>query len=93
MEQNRKKNVVDAILSRYGINREDVRFLYMILGRLKSDCEYYLGWGMRNESRLWAQDENTHIKLMRAIRLLLKEKPIWLTIEDIGKYSSQMICK
>ena len=32
---------------------KDDKFLYMMLDRLRCDCEYFLGFGGRNERRLW----------------------------------------
>lgn len=33
--------------------QHDLKFRYMLLGRLQADCEYYLGFGNRNPNRLW----------------------------------------
>lgn len=33
------------------------RFNYMMLDRMRSDCDYYLGYGKRNKSRLCNDDE------------------------------------
>lgn len=38
------------------VMRRDKRFRYMLLARLQSDCEYYLGFGNRSTGRLWAGD-------------------------------------
>lgn len=39
------------------ILQRDSKYKYMLLGRMQSDCEYYLGFGNRNQSRLWAGNE------------------------------------
>ena len=44
--------------------RRDKRFRYMLLARLQSDCEYYLGFGNRSTGRLWAGDEARQIEWM-----------------------------
>ena len=44
---------IDEILDIPSRYREE----YMMLGRLQSDCEYYLHDGGRNPKFLWAQDE------------------------------------
>lgn len=38
------------------------RFNYMLLDRLRCDCEYYLGYGNRDANHsLWAHDEQKQI--------------------------------
>ena len=69
------------------------RFNYMMLDRLKSDCEYYLGYGGRNKNSLWAQDEQKQIDKMRELYDLLPIKPEWLTREQIDKYAARMCVK
>ena len=67
------------------------RFSYMMLDRLKSDCEYYLRYGGRNAKHsLWAQDEQAQIDKMRELYDFLKIKPKWLTIEQINEYAARM---
>lgn len=69
----------------------DYRFNYMMLDRLKSDCEYYLSYGGINAKRsLWAQDEQKQIDKMREIYDSLKIKPEWLTREQIDEYATRM---
>lgn len=65
---------------------------YQMLGRLKSDCDYYLGFGYRNPNRLWAGNEKDQIKEMKAIWLRFSEteKPKWLTWEQILDYEKQV---
>ena len=69
------------------------RFNYMMLDRLKSDCEYYLGYGGRNAKSLWAHDEQKQIDKMREIYDSLKIKPKWLTMEQIDEYAARMGAK
>ena len=67
------------------------RFNYMLLGRLKLDCEYYLvNGGINAKHSLWAQDEQKQIDKMREIYGSLKIKPKWLTIEQINEYAARM---
>ena len=69
----------------------DNRFSYMMLDRLKSDCEYYLVNGGRNAKHsLWAQDEQAQIDKMRELYDLLQIKPEWLTREQIDEYAARM---
>lgn len=71
---------------------EDKRFRYMMLGRWKSDCDYYLGYGNRNVSRLCANTPKEHIEAMKKLWLSFAEdeKPEWLTWEQILEYEKQM---
>ena len=69
----------------------DNRFNYMMLDRLRCDCDYYLKYGGRNAKHsLWAHDEQKQIDKMREIYDLLKIKPKWLTIEQINEYAARM---
>lgn len=69
----------------------DDRFNYMLLDRLKSDCEYYLGYGGRNAKRsLWAHDEQAQIDKMRELYDSLPIKTEWLTREQIDEYAARM---
>ena len=77
----------------YRFNYMLYKFNYMLLCRLKSDCEYYLGYGGRNAKSLWAHDEQKQIDKMREIYDSLKIKPKWLTIEQINEYAARMGAK
>lgn len=70
-------------------------FSYMMLGRLQSDCKYYLGYGNRNPKDLYYGDEHKHIDEMKKLYNSFKdnEKPEWLTYEDITSYEKLMINK
>lgn len=68
-------------------------FEYMLLGRLQSDCKYYLGYGNRCKNCLWSGNEKDQIKKMKEIYNNLPEdgKPEWLTYEEILNYEKEMI--
>ena len=69
----------------------DNTFNYMMLDRLKSDCEYYLGYGGRNAKQsLWAHDEQRQIDKMRELYDSLPIKPKWLTMDKIDEYAARM---
>jgi len=72
---------------------EEQKFSYMMLGRLKSDCDYYLGYGNRQASRLWAGNEIEQISEMKKIYDSFEDdkKPEWLTYEQILEYEKLMI--
>lgn len=63
---------------------------YRLLGRLKADCDYFLGAGGRTEKHLWAGNVREQIAKMRELYALLPEKPEWLTPEDIDRYAYRM---
>lgn len=73
----------------------DKKFRYMMLSRMKSDCDYYLGYGNRNAGQLWADDENAQIDNMKALWNSFSEedKPEWLTWEELLEYEKQMCGK
>lgn len=63
-----------------------------LLGRMKSDCEYYLGEGRKQTSHLWGGNVDDHINSMR--KLLSSIQPVYrpesLTFEDIRRFSDAM---
>ena len=63
---------------------------YVLLDRLRADCEYFLGAGGRSEKHLWAGNVHAQIKKMRELCDALPEKPEWLTAEAIDRYAAQM---
>lgn len=78
------RKIIDDILKR------DMRFRYMFLGRLQSDCEYYINYGRRSPKRLWAGEEKLQIELMAAVYNSFPEtaKPEWLTMDKIIEYNT-----
>jgi len=69
------------------------RFNYMMLDRLRSDCDYYLGNGNRSKKRLCYEDEQKHIDEMKKLYNGFPDdkKPKWLTYEQILNYEKEMI--
>ena len=63
---------------------------YVLLDRLRADCDYFLGAGGRSEKHLWAGNVHAQIKKMRELYDALPEKPEWLTAEAIDRYAAQM---
>ena len=63
---------------------------YVLLDRLRADCDYFLGAGGRSEKHLWAGNVHAQIKKMRELYNALPEKPEWLTAEAIDRYAAQM---
>lgn len=66
------------------------KFNYMLLSRLKRDCEYYLGFGNRWPGCLWTGDEKRQIEKMKELYGKLPVKPEWLTPEQIDEYARNM---
>lgn len=75
------------------ILKSSKEFKYQLLGRMQADCKYYLGYGGRQKSRLWALDEGDQIAYMKAIwnSFAEDEKPEGLTWEQILDYEHTMI--
>ena len=89
------KNIVETTtpitdLSKYA---KDSKHLYMLLGRLQQDCEYYLGFGKKLKKHLWALDEKAHINEMLCIYNYLSEKPEWVSMDQILEYKEKMRVK
>ncbi|MDD7000550.1 MAG: helicase SNF2, partial [Oscillibacter sp.] len=63
---------------------------YRLLGRLRADCEYFLGAGNRAEKHLWAGSVYAQIVKMRELYDALPQKPEWLTKEMIDDYADRM---
>ena len=63
---------------------------YVLLDRLRADCDYFLGAGGRSEKHLWAGNVHAQIKKMQELYDALTEKPEWLTTEAIDRYAAQM---
>lgn len=73
-------------------SRYEPEFRYMMLDRMRQDCSYYLGYGGRYANNLWAKDELTQIRVMKAIwdTFTPEDKPEWLTWDDLMDYARKM---
>lgn len=92
---NRIRNIVEK--DRYRkVKKEDKNdrkeFNYMLLDRLRNDCEYFLNYGNGYEPNLWAGDIDSQISKMKKLynSFADDEKPEWITIEDINNYEKKM---
>ena len=72
--------------------KHEPRFRYMMLDRLRQDCDYYLNYADRSANVLWSKDEKSQIANMKAIWNTFPEKdtPEWLTWEQILEYEKRM---
>lgn len=68
------------------------KFNYMMLSRLQQDCNYFLGYGNRNEKQLWAGNIPDHINEMKKIHnsFTADEKPDWLSYDEILELERKM---
>ena len=68
------------------MKRSTDKFDYMLLDRMRTDCEYFMTYGGRNVKFLWAKDVDEQIEKMW--ELWHKCRPQWLTnkqLKDIEK--------
>ena len=86
---NENKTDVDKLVNLVKDSSSD-SFKYQMLDRLKSDCEYFLGNGNKYPSSLYMKNVDDQIEAMERIWDLLKEKPEWLTLEQIKELKNKM---
>lgn len=72
--------------------RSNDSFRYMLLDRMRSDCDYYLGFGNRNLNHLSSNSVEIHIQRMKDLWNSFSDdkKPEWLTYEQILQYEIEM---
>lgn len=77
----------------FDILKQDKRFRYQLLDRLRTDCNYYLGYGNRCANCLWSKSEVSIIENMKNLWNSFdeKDKPEWLTWEQILEYERKMV--
>ena len=73
--------------------RHPREFDYMMLGRLQSDCKYFLGFGDGYEGHLYYKEVNKHCDEMKKLWESFSddEKPEWMTLEQIEEYRNEML--
>lgn len=74
-------------------NKGNEKFKYMMLDRMKSDCNYFLGFGNRSEKNLWSGNAADHIEDMKELYNSFTDdkKPEWLTLDQIREFENLMI--
>ena len=72
-------------------SKHEPKFRYMMLDRLRQDCEYSLNRCDGSEDVLWAKDARSQIKNMVALWKTFEpeDRPEWLTWDDITNYASR----
>lgn len=65
---------------------------YMLLSRLRMDCNYFLGYGNRSETILWAGNVADQIAKMKELWHMFPDdlKPEWCTLQDIENFEKLM---
>lgn len=73
------------------ILNKEAEFRYMLLSRMKMDCDYYIQQS-GHPKFLWAKNEYKQIEFMRAIWASFPEdgKPEWLTLEQLDRYEAKL---
>ena len=68
---------------------------YMMLDRLRTDCNYFLGNGNGYNGHLYYKDVNTQCNKMLELYNSFKDedKPQWITVEQIEQYRKDMLAK
>ncbi len=89
------KRNIDRFLSSQGFydkTKDGNEFNYMMLSRLKLDCDYFLGAGQRAEKHLHQLSVDAQIAKMKQIwnALPADGKPEWLSMQDILDYETEM---
>lgn len=66
---------------------------YMFLDRMRSDCDYIINnnLGKSGFKNLWAGSPEKQIKSMKYLYNSVKEKPDWISMEDINNYEKQLL--
>lgn len=82
-----------AYMNNFNVQKYSKKFRYMLLHRLKADCNYYLGKGMQNAKCLWAGNEQSQIELMKELweSFPYNDKPKWLLWSQIIEYEKKII--
>lgn len=70
-------------------SRYEPKFRYMMLDRMRQDCDYSLDRCDGSENALWAKDKKSQIENMKAIWKTFpkNDTPEWLTWDDILEYA------
>ena len=79
-------------LSEHRLVSDNKRYNYMLLSRLKMDCEYFLRQGGLSERSLWSGSIEEIISSMKELwhSFSEKDKPEWLTLEEIEEFHEKM---
>lgn len=87
------RSPIGKLLAKSESISEGAEFDYMLLDRLRTDCDYFLGNGNGYEKHLWAGNVEDQIAKMRELYNKVAEKPEWISMEDIDNYEKEMLAK
>ena len=76
----------DRILERFN----DDKIRYQLLSRMQTDCKYFVD-GHAAEKHLWSGNVKDQIRNMRLLFNSFKDKPEWITIQEINQYEKDML--
>lgn len=87
------QNTTDFLYSMLNRAKKCDSLAYQFLGRLRADCNYYLGYGKRKESVLWFGNVKKHITFMFYLWSCFPadNKPEWLTFGDLMQYEKEIL--
>lgn len=73
--------------------KRDASFRYQLLDRLREDCKYYIGHGMKSKKYLWSLDEKQQIKDMVSLYNSFSEdeKPEWISMDEINEWCNLLL--
>lgn len=88
-----QKDDTDSIKIDDSILKQSDKFKYQLLGRMMTDCSYFLGAGKGAEKFLWAGNVPEQIAYMKAIYNSFPDnkKPEWISLADIDEYEKKML--
>ena len=73
-------------------SKKEPRFRYMMLDRLRQDCEYCIRNNFRSGACLWAGNPKKQIETMKEIwnTFPKEDTPEWLTWDQILEFEAKM---
>lgn len=85
--------ITQEVVCEEPFTRHPKEFEYRMLGRLKSDCDYFLGCGNGCERHLWGGSVEKICDEMERLWNCFSDadKPEWLTMEQIKEYREEML--
>ena len=87
------ENTTDFLYSMLNRAKKCDSLAYKFLSRLKTDFNYYLGYGNKNKRVLWFGNEKNHITFMFYLwaSFPADNKPEWLTFGDLMYYEKEIL--
>ena len=87
------ENTTDFLYSMLNRAKKCDSLAYQFLSRLKTDFNYYLGYGNKNKRVLWFGNEKNHITFMFYLwaSFPADSKPEWLTFGDLMYYEKEIL--